>query len=122
MPCRVEALRTIGKTHNVKLIAATALTIGALVLGTGVAHADDDSDYINNLKQHGLSPSPGTSESQWEAGAIRAAHDICGLAAQGQSRDGIAAHYAAGHPDHGNTVRVTVDAAVATYCPQYWGQ
>jgi hypothetical protein len=103
-----------------KLIAAAAFSIGALVLGAGVAHADNDSDYINNLRSHGLSPTPGTSESQWEASAIHAAHDICGLAAQGQSRDGIAAHYAARHPDNGNTVRVTVDAAVATYCPQYW--
>ena len=103
-----------------KPVAAVALAVAALVLGAAVAHADNDSDYINNLKQHGLSPSPGTSESQWEAGAIRAAHDICGLAAQGQSRDGIAAHYAARHPDIGATARVTVDAAVATYCPQYW--
>jgi Protein of unknown function (DUF732) len=105
---------------TMKLIVAATITLPILALGTGVAHADNDSDYINNLKSHGLSPTPGTSESQWEAGAIHAAHDICGLAAQGQSRDGIAAHYAAGHPDNGNTVRVTVDAAVATYCPQYW--
>ena len=103
-----------------KLIAAATITLSMLTLGTGMAHADSDSDFINNLEQHGLSPSPGTSESQWEAGAIRAAHDICGLAAQGQSRDGITAHYAAKHPDGGNAVRVTVDAAVATYRPQYW--
>jgi hypothetical protein len=37
-----------------KLIAAAAFSIGALVLGAGVAHADNDSDYINNLKSHGL--------------------------------------------------------------------
>jgi hypothetical protein len=52
-----------------KPIVALTLTLAALVLGAGVAHADNDSDYINNLKSHGLSPSPGTSESQWEAGA-----------------------------------------------------
>jgi hypothetical protein len=103
-----------------KLIAATALTIGALVLGTRVAHADADSDYLNNLKSHGLQPSPGTSESDWAAGAIKAAHDICSLAASGTSRDGIKAHYSAKHPDNASTVNATVDAAVATYCPQYW--
>ena len=103
-----------------KPVVALAFTIGALVLGTGVAHADDDSDYISNLKQHGLTPSPGVSESQWEAGAIRAAHDICGLAAQGQSRDGIKAQYTAKQPNNANTVNATVDAAVATYCPRYW--
>jgi Protein of unknown function (DUF732) len=105
-----------------KLIVGTAITIGAMVLGTGVAHADNDADYINNLKSHDLSPAPGTSESQWEAGAIKAAHDICGMAASGLSRDGIKAHYTAKHPDNASTVNATVDAAVATYCPQYWGQ
>jgi hypothetical protein len=105
---------------TMKTIAVTAITFGALLAGTGVAHADNDSDYINNLKSHGLSPTPGISETQWEAGAIKAAHDICGMAASGQSRDGIKAHYAAKNPDNANNVNVTIDAAVATYCPQYW--
>jgi Protein of unknown function (DUF732) len=103
-----------------KVLAALAFTAGALVLGTGVAHADDDSDYISNLKQHGLQPSSGTSESDWAAGAIKAAHDICGMAASGTSRDGIKAHYTAKHPENASTVNATVDAAVSTYCPQYW--
>jgi hypothetical protein len=103
-----------------KVVVAIAFTLAALVLGTGVAHADADSDYLNNLKSHGLQPSPGTSESDWAAGAIKAAHDICGLAASGTSRDGIKAHYTAKHPDNASTVSATVDAAVATYCPQYW--
>jgi Protein of unknown function (DUF732) len=102
-----------------KTICAVML-IGAFVGLAPIAHADDDADYINNLKQHGLSPGPGTSESQWEAGAIKAAHDICGMAAAGYSRDGITARYAARNPDSGDTVKVTVDAAVATYCPRYW--
>jgi Protein of unknown function (DUF732) len=104
----------------VKAIAATALTLGALLSAAGVAHADADSDYIDNLKSHGLSPTPGISESQWEAGAIKAAHDICGKAASGQSREDIKAHYAAKNPEDVNQVNATIDAAVATYCPQYW--
>jgi hypothetical protein len=104
----------------VKTIVATAVTLGVLLSGAGVAHADADSDYINNLKSHGLSPTPGISESQWAAGAIKAAHDICGMAASGQTRDGIKAHYAAKNPDNVNNVNATIDAAVATYCPQYW--
>jgi hypothetical protein len=97
-----------------------AILIGATAGFAPIAHADDDADYINNLKQHGLSPTPGTSESQWETTAIRAAHDICGKAAAGYSRDGIKAHYTAKNPDNADSVNVTVDAAVATYCPQYW--
>ena len=103
----------------VKAIEATAIT-SALLVGAGVAHADADSDYINSLKSHGLSPTPGIPEAQWEAGAIKAAHDICGMAASGQSRDVIKARYAAKNPDHADNVNATIDAAVATYCPQYW--
>jgi hypothetical protein len=102
-----------------KTIGAVML-IGAAVALAPIAHADDDADYVNNLKQHGVSPSPGTSESQWEAGAIKAAHDICGMAAAGYSRDSITARYTARNPDSRDTVKVTVDAAVATYCPRYW--
>jgi|SRR5271156_3704681 len=105
-----------------KLIVATAITLGALALGTGAAYADGNSDYIDNLKSHGLPPAAGASESQWETGAIQAAHQMCGLAATGLSRDGITAHFTAQHPDDGNAVRIMVDAAEATYCPQYWGQ
>jgi hypothetical protein len=103
-----------------KTIAATAIALGALLSGVGVARADADSDYINNLKSHGLSPTPEISETQWEAGAIKAAHDICGMAASGQSRDGIKALYTAKNPDNANNVNVTIDAAVGAYCPQYW--
>jgi Protein of unknown function (DUF732) len=103
----------------VKAIAATAITLGALLSGAGVAHADADADYIANLKSHGLSPTQGISESQWEAGAIKAAHDICGLAASGQSREAIKARYAAKNPGDANQVNATIDAAVAAYCPQY---
>lgn len=109
-----------GRAPTVKSVAAIAATIGALLSGAGIAHADADSDYIANLKSHGLSPTPGISESQWEASAIKAAHDICAKAASGQSREGIKAHYAAKNPDEANQVNATIDAAVATYCPQYW--
>jgi hypothetical protein len=106
---------------EMKLIVALAFTIGTMVLGAGVAHADNDSDHINNLKSHGLFPSTGTSESQWETSAINAAHEICGLAAAGYSRNGIKVHCTAKHPDNESTVNVMVDAAMATYCPEYWG-
>ncbi len=96
------------------------MLIGATVGLAPFAHADADSDYINNLKQHGLSPAPGTSEGDWETTAIKAAHQVCGMAAAGYSRDGITAHYTAKHPDSGDNYKVLVDAAVATYCPQYW--
>ncbi len=105
---------------TVKAIVGSAITLGALLSAAGVAHADADSDFINSLRSHGLSPTPGISESQWEASAIKAAHDICGLAASGQTRDGIKAQYAAKNPDHVNNVNATIDAAVTTYCPQYW--
>jgi hypothetical protein len=62
----------------------------------------------------------GSSESEWEATAIRAAHDVSGMAAAGYSRDRIKAHYTAKHPDNADSVNVTVDAAVATYCPLDW--
>jgi hypothetical protein len=104
----------------VKAIMGTAIALCALLSGAGVAHADADADYINNLKSHGLSPTPGISESQWETGAIKAAHDICGMAASGQSRDAIKAQFAAKNPDHANNVNATIDAAVTAYCPQYW--
>jgi hypothetical protein len=113
-------MEMIGDRPAMKAVAVIAITVGALLSGTGVAHADADSDYINSLKAHGLTPTPGVSEPQWQASAIKAAHDICGMAASGQSRDAIKARYAAKNPDNANNVNVTIDAAVATYCPQYW--
>ena len=66
--------QTMGEL-TVKAIVGSAITLGALLSAAGVAHADADSDYINSLRSHGLSPTPGISESQWEASAIKAAHD-----------------------------------------------
>ncbi len=96
------------------------MVIGAALGLAPIAHANSDTDYLNNLKQHGLSPVPGTSESDWEATAIKAAHQVCDQAAAGNSRDAITARYTAKHPDTGDNYRALVDAAVASYCPQYW--
>ena len=96
------------------------VVIGATIGLAPIAHANTDADYINNLKQHGLSPTPGTSEGDWETTAIKVAHQVCGMAAAGNSRDAITARYTAKHPDTADDYRVLVDAAVATYCPQYW--
>ena len=57
-------------------------------VGGGVAHADADSDYKQPPGRTFIAHAR-TSESQWEASAIKAAHDICGLAASGQTPDGI---------------------------------
>jgi hypothetical protein len=97
-----------------------AMVVGAAVGLAPIAHAGTDADYISNLKQHGLSPVPGTSESSWEATAIKAAHQVCDMAAAGNTRDAITARYTAKHPDTASDYRVLVDAAVSTYCPQYW--
>jgi Protein of unknown function (DUF732) len=101
-------------------------SIGAVVLiGTTiglapVAHADLDSEYINNLKGRGLYPADGVSESDWESGAIQAVHTTCAMATEGLGRDGIKAHEYATHPNSHDTINNMVDAAIATYCPQYW--
>jgi hypothetical protein len=96
-----------------------AVLTGAAIAFAPVAHADKDSDYINNLKNHGLSP-VGISESQWETDVISNAHQICDMAANGLSRDGIKAHFEPTYPDKKDIVDRMTDAAVATYCPQYW--
>ena len=68
-----------------------AVLIGAVIAFVPVAHADNDSDYISNLRSHGLSP-VGVSEAQWETEVISNGHQICDLAAGGLGRDGIKAH------------------------------
>ena len=101
-----------------KAISVAVLT-GAAIAFAPAVHADNDSDYINNLKSHGLSPE-GTSESQWETAAISAAQTICGMAAGGLSRGGIKAQFEAKYPDKKDVMDKMTDAAVATYCPEYW--
>jgi hypothetical protein len=62
-----------------------AVLTGAAIAFAPVAHADNDSDYISNLRSHGLSP-VGVSESQWETEVISNGHQICDMAAGGLSR------------------------------------
>jgi Protein of unknown function (DUF732) len=61
-----------------------AVLTGAAIAFAPVAHADNDSDYISNLRSHGLSP-VGVSESQWETEVISNGHQICDMAAGGLS-------------------------------------
>jgi len=96
-----------------------AVLTGAAIAFAPVAHADNDSDYISNLRSHGLSP-VGVSESQWETEVISNGHQICDVAAGGLSRDGIKAHFEAKYPDKKDIVDRLTDAAVAAYCRQYW--
>jgi Protein of unknown function (DUF732) len=96
-----------------------AVLSGAAIAFAPVVHADNDSDFINNLRSHGLSP-VGISESQWESDVISNAHQICDMAAGGLSRDGIKAHFEPAYPDKKDIVDRVTDAAVSTYCPQYW--
>lgn len=76
---------------------------------------------MRDLKSRGASRSTGMSESNWEAMVIPTAHSVCDWAALGISRAGIVAHEKARWPDNNGTVQALVDAAVATYCPEYWG-
>jgi Protein of unknown function (DUF732) len=62
-----------------------AVLTGAVIAFAPVAHADNDSDYISNLRSHGLSP-VGVSEAQWETEVISNGHQICDMAAGGLSR------------------------------------
>jgi hypothetical protein len=96
-----------------------AVLTGAAIAFAPVAHADNDSDYISNLRRQGLSP-VGVSESQWETEVISNGHQICDMAAGGLSRDGIKAHFEAQYADKKEIVDRLTDAAVAAYCPQYW--
>ena len=96
-----------------------AVLIGSVIVFAPVAHADNDSDYISNLRSHGLSP-VGGSEAQWETEVISNGHQICDMAAGGLSRDGIKAHFEDTYPDKKEIVDRLTDAAVAAYCPQYW--
>jgi hypothetical protein len=96
-----------------------AVLTGAAIGFAPVAQADNDSDFINSLKSHGLSP-VGVSESQWETDVISNAHQICDMAAGGLSRDDIKTHFEASYPDKKEIVDKMTDAAVSTYCPQYW--
>jgi hypothetical protein len=101
-----------------RAIGAAVLS-GAAIAFAPVAHADNDSDYINNLRSHGLSP-VGVSESQWETEVISSGHQICDMAAGGSSRDGIKAHFEPKYPYKKEIVDRMTEAAVAAYCPQYW--
>lgn len=99
---------------------AAAALLGAAVVSAATAHADDDADYIGQLKRSGLFPSPGVSRAKWEADMINAGHSVCQMIAAGYTRDGIKAREGAKNPGSKHNAQVVVDAAVAIYCPEYW--
>jgi hypothetical protein len=104
-----------------KTIAVIAITAAALTLGTGVAHADAQSDYFNDLKSHGLTPAAANmSESAWETMSLKAARDICTQAGEGSSHGLLKAKYEANNPGKTGVADTLVDAAIMFYCPQYW--
>jgi hypothetical protein len=107
------------KGHRVAAAMGAVMLVGATAFAP-IAHADPDTDYINYLKRHGLYPTSGVSESEWERKMIAAGHNVCEMTALGYTREGIKAHEKAEHPDSSHTIDAIVDGAVATYCPQYW--
>ena len=64
-----------------KTFAATAITVAALVLGTGVAHADSDEQaYLRELQSDQIPVSN-------DQAAVQVGHDVCNLLAAGGTKD-----------------------------------
>jgi Protein of unknown function (DUF732) len=69
-----------------KLIAAIAITLATLVLGTGVAHADppsfnsDEQGYLRELHNDNI-PVPN------DQAAVAVGHDVCNLLASGGTKE-----------------------------------
>lgn len=89
--------------------------LAALMLSSGIAHADtDDTDFLNALHRQGISNDKGDQEM------IKLGHMMCGLLGDGYSENALI-----GLGDlHGtrlssDDVRVLVKSAEAAYCPQY---
>jgi Protein of unknown function (DUF732) len=67
-------------------IVAVAFTLGALVLGTGVAHADpasfnsDEQAYLRELHNDGIPISN-------EHSTVAVGHDVCNLLASGGTKE-----------------------------------
>ena len=97
-----------------KLIVAAAFTLGTLVLGTGVAHADPASfnsyeqAYLRELHNDGIPVSN-------EQSTVAVGHDVCNLLASGGTKE-LAMNALPQNLTMANR-RVVVDAAVTYLCP-----
>jgi 2-hydroxychromene-2-carboxylate isomerase len=97
-----------------KLIVAAAFTLGALVLGTGVAHADPASfnsyeqAYLRELHNDDIPVSD-------EQSTVAVGHDVCNLLASGGTKE-MAMNALPSNLDMAQ--RRTIVGASATYlCP-----
>jgi hypothetical protein len=97
-----------------KLIAAIAITLATLVLGTGVAHADppsfnsDEQGYLRELHNDGIPVSD-------EQSAVAVGHDVCNLLASGGTKE-RAVNALPSNLDMAQR-RTIVDASVTYLCP-----
>jgi Protein of unknown function (DUF732) len=97
-----------------KLIVAAAFTLGTLVLGTGVAHADppsfnsDEQAYLRELHNDNI-PVPD------DQAAVQVGHDVCNLLAAGGTKE-RAMNALPSNLDMAQR-RTIVDASVTYLCP-----
>ena len=97
-----------------KFIAAIAITLTMLVLGTGVAHADppsfnsDEQGYLRELHNDNV-PVPN------DQAAVAVGHDVCNLLANGGTKE-MAMNALPSNLDMAQR-RTIVDASVTYLCP-----
>jgi hypothetical protein len=97
-----------------KLIVAAAFTLGTLVLGTDVAHADppsfnsDEQAYLRELHNDNI-PVPN------DQAAVTVGHDVCNLLASGGTKE-KAVNALPSNLDMAQR-RTIVDASVTYLCP-----
>lgn len=108
-----------------KLIAASAIPVAALMLGTGVANAHpndvfDMDKYVAEVKQHGWVE--GRDYQNENALIVSGLVDCNGIREHGGSRDAWVNSFAGMKIMPPSEVAVTTDAAIDTFCPQYKGR
>lgn len=93
---------------------AAASAAVALMLGSGIAHADQgdvDNAFINDLSLAGLQSTQGV------VGEIRAGHAVCGLRSEGYSEAEVAAQVGGdGRPMSLAQAQLFTTIAEAHYC------
>jgi hypothetical protein len=98
----------------IKLIVAAAFTLGTLVLGTGVAHADppsfnsDEQAYLRGLHNDGIPVSD-------DQATVTVGHDVCNLLASGGTKE-MAVNALPSNLDMAQR-RTIVDASATYLCP-----
>jgi hypothetical protein len=104
-----------------KTILATAITVAALVLGTGVAHASpgdmfDMDKYTDELSQHGMTVSP--TDSLIVVQGLTA----CNGVREAGSRDAWVNSFSNGPTlmrGMAHDEAIITDAAIDAFCPQF---